>query len=105
MTEASTKVIWPASSLSMPYSSSKEVNIFSVWPDLEARALRPSHRRLWRLCFAVDEAVLWPYLSRDQMRVVLGHLVDTLCLRRELLAVLCLAHTFIAKTALKWLDF
>ena len=52
---------------------------------------------MWRLWFALDELVRRPYLSQNQMRVVLGHLVDTLCLRRELLAILCLSYTFVGK--------
>ncbi len=65
--------------------------------DLEARAIRPSQRRLWQPWLAVDEVARRPFLSRDQLRVVLGHLVDTLRLRRELLSVLCLAYAIVGK--------
>ena len=63
--------------------------------DLELGTLRPSQKRLWRLWYALDELLARPALSKNQMRVVLGHLVDTLCMRRELLSVLCLSYSFV----------
>ena len=63
--------------------------------DLEAKTLRPTRKRLWRLWYALDELLAKPFLSPCHMRVVLGHVVDMLCLRRELLAILCHAYVFI----------
>ena len=62
---------------------------------MELGTLRPSQKRLWRLWYALDDLLARPALSKNQMRVVLGHLVDTLCMRRELLSVLCLSYSFV----------
>lgn len=71
-----------------------KIDLFGWTLDLENRRLMLGRRRLWRLWFALDELLARPWLSGQQMRVVVGHLVDAFCLRRELLSTLCQVYVF-----------
>lgn len=74
-----------------------QIDLLGRTLDLKRKKLMVGRRRLWRLWLALDELLARPFFSGRQMRVVVGHLVDAFCLRRELLAVLCHTYVFIGR--------
>jgi hypothetical protein len=63
--------------------------------DFQRGQLRPKPQRVWRLRKALDQIIGRPWMSPDQLRKVLGHLVDLFIVRRECLCCLLQVYRFV----------
>ena len=79
------------------YEDAGEANILGVELDGEARLLRPSHRRLWRVHRAAQALLGRAEVHFTEMQVWVGHYVNLCQLCRPLLSVLESVYAWIVE--------
>ena len=73
----------------------REFEVLGRILDFQNGQLRPKPQRVWRLRKALDQIIARPWMSPDQLRKVIGHLVDMFIVRRECLCCLLQVYRFV----------